>query len=170
MWNILRRPEYRSSDWRVLSEDTFQKLLHVERKRADRSQRRSVLMLLEHGGQEAVGYSALTKVLHALPNSIRETDVIGWYKNGWALGVIFTEVGAIDERTVRSVLSTKISQVLLSTLGTEQAANIRLLFEMMPETRDREVADDRQVVSRHGDTSEALQPKRVAARVMSASV
>jgi hypothetical protein len=67
----------------VLSELSFTRMIAIERKRTERSREPFLLMLLEpgnHKGSEKNG-RALTNILSVLPLSIRETDVIGWYKD-----------------------------------------------------------------------------------------
>src|SRR5512133_1631560 len=125
MWNILRRADP-GSDPGTLAEETFQKLLHLECKRSRRSHRRFVLMLLEAGTSGAINDRELTKLLRVLPASTRDTDIVGWYKDNSVLGVIFTEIGSVDERTVRSVLYARVAKVLRSTLSDEHANQVRL--------------------------------------------
>src|SRR4051794_28551676 len=82
MWNMLRRTEYRGSGRKTVDENTFQKLLRLECKRANRSQRRFVLMLLESGSQGVLSDSAMNTIMRTLPGSTRETDIVGWYEDG----------------------------------------------------------------------------------------
>ena len=82
MWNILRRKEHQKFEPRALAEDTFQKLLGLESKRSHRSQRRFALMLLEPESQDASNEAVMNKLLCVLPASTRETDIVGWYRNG----------------------------------------------------------------------------------------
>jgi hypothetical protein len=148
MWNVLRRTEYRESDQEALAEETFQKLLHMEWKRSNRSRRRFVLMLLEPEIEGGTSNLALTQVLRALPVSTRETDIVGWYRNGSVIGVIFTEIGAVDDTTVRNVLYAKVTKVLYSTLRAEQADQLRLSFQLFPNS---EAELDTRVAARHRD-------------------
>ena len=67
-------------------------------------------MLLEPESQHASNEVVMKKLLSVLPASTRETDIVGWYRNGSVIGVIFTEIGAADDRTVRNVLLAKIAQ------------------------------------------------------------
>jgi hypothetical protein len=129
MWNILRRT-HRALDREPLAEETFLRLLRLEWKRSNRSQRRFVLVLLEPGNQGVLSDLARGKVLRVLADATRETDVVGWYKDG--CGVIFTEIGAVDDRTVCSVLLAKIAKVLHNTLSPSQVGQIRISFQLYP--------------------------------------
>ncbi len=95
------RPE-NSPGSEMLAEERFVKQLALERKRAERSGRSFVLMLLdpsrllrEESREEAIG-----RIVSALAQSIRETDIRGWYAES-VIGVIFTEIGTADEHPWR---------------------------------------------------------------------
>jgi hypothetical protein len=147
MWKKLQRNECRRSDW-TLPEETFQKLLRLEWKRSSRSQKRFVLMLLEPLNQAIFNREALTHVLQVLPASTRETDIVGWYKDESVIGIMFTEIGTVDDKTVRNVLTAKIAKVLNSILTSDQAVQIRLSFQMFPSS---EVADNARAAGRYRD-------------------
>jgi exopolysaccharide biosynthesis polyprenyl glycosylphosphotransferase len=92
-------------------------------------------MLLESGTLLKGGNNVETfdKVLCALSRSTRETDIRGWYKDGCVLGVIFTEIGAAEGKSVANALLTKVTNALCSTLGIEHINEIRLSFHVFPE-------------------------------------
>jgi len=118
----------------ILPRQLFMKMLCVERKRSERSGRRFVLMLLEPGGilngddqSETFG-----KILSALRQSTRDTDIMGWYGHGATIGVIFTEIGGGGE-TVVSLLSSRLNSALSIALKAEQFENIKLSFLVFPD-------------------------------------
>ena len=119
----------------ILDEQSFLRMLCLERKRSERSSRRFVLMLLECDGllKAHNDPQVLQKILQALANSTRETDIKGWYKEGSIIGVVFTEIGAAEGRAVAKALLTRITQVLCSTLGIEDINKIGLSFHVFPE-------------------------------------
>jgi lipopolysaccharide/colanic/teichoic acid biosynthesis glycosyltransferase len=129
-----------SSTAKLLAEDAFTMMLSLERKRTARSQRRFVLMLLESSTLLKGGNNVETfdKVLYALSRSTRETDIKGWYKDGCVLGVIFTEIGAAEGKSVATALLTKVTNALCSTLGIEHINEIRLSFHVFPEYSSEE--------------------------------
>src|SRR5271167_4767349 len=83
----------------VLNEELFKRMIAVERKRTERSGEPFLLMLLEAGNQQSLEKSerALVNILSVLPSSIRETDVIGWYKDRATVGVVFTGLARKDK-------------------------------------------------------------------------
>jgi lipopolysaccharide/colanic/teichoic acid biosynthesis glycosyltransferase len=118
-----------------LDQGLFTTMLRLERKRTERSQRRFVLMLLDAsillkagGGQEL-----FSKVATVLAHSIRETDIMGWYKDQSVIGVIFTEVGAAEGKSITAALLAKVTNALGTTLTIEQINAVRVSFHIFPE-------------------------------------
>jgi lipopolysaccharide/colanic/teichoic acid biosynthesis glycosyltransferase len=122
----------------VLSQEPFLRMLHLEQKRTERSRRRFVLMLLESTSLLARGdkKATLEQILEALVRSTRQTDVIGWYKEGSVIGTIFTEIGSEEGHSVAKALLTKFSGALASTLSIEQINQISLSFHVFPDDWD----------------------------------
>jgi lipopolysaccharide/colanic/teichoic acid biosynthesis glycosyltransferase len=124
----------------MLSEKLFHRMLSLERKRAERSHGRFVLMLLESGNLLDCGHSDgrnnLNKVVKALAQSIRETDARGWYKNGSTIGVIFTEVGSAPGAAIANAILKKLTNALCSCLTIEQINQISLSLHVYPESPD----------------------------------
>ncbi len=120
-----------------LSQERFTRALALERKRAERSQKCFVLMLLESAALMD-GTGDLEKVLRALESSTRETDVKGWYKACSVVGVVFTEIDRPEGRSAVIVLSEKVSSALGQSLGQGQMNEVRLTFHVFPEDWDSE--------------------------------
>ena len=130
-----------ASEFGLLTQQLFARMLWLERKRTERSCRRFVLMLLDPGRllKEASGRDkALAKILSSLAQSIRDTDIAGWYKDGATIGVIFTEVGTAGDASLVATLSAKVSESLYRSLTVEQVNEIRLSFHVFPEDWDDE--------------------------------
>ena len=99
-----------SSGFGMLPQELFMKLLCLERKRTERSGRRFVLMLLDPGNLlQAAKAPVMSNLLSALTQSTRDTDLKGWYKDQVVIGVIFTEVGDVEDKSIVHALSTKIT-------------------------------------------------------------
>jgi lipopolysaccharide/colanic/teichoic acid biosynthesis glycosyltransferase len=128
-----------SSGSEMLTEDLFTKQLGLERKRAERSGLRFVLMLLDPS-KLVRGRSrgaSLDRIISALAHSIRETDIKGWYAES-VIGVIFTEIGTADGPPVAEALLNRITAALHRTLATEDMNEISLSFHIYPEDWDDE--------------------------------
>jgi lipopolysaccharide/colanic/teichoic acid biosynthesis glycosyltransferase len=118
---------------RIFPQQLFMRMLCLERKRSERSNRRFVLMLLESPALLGTDYSpALDKVLLSLSRLIRDTDITGWYQNGSILGVLFTEIGATDT-SFADLLAPKVHHALLDVLGTQPLQEIKLSFHTFPD-------------------------------------
>ena len=130
----------RAFEFHMLSEDLFLRMLCLERKRTERSQRRFVLMLLEN--RRSIGIekqeAALEKVLNALAHATRDTDIKGWYRDGSVIGVIFTEIGNGEDKSIVYALSTKVTDALYGELAIEEINQIKLSFHVFPEDWDNE--------------------------------
>ena len=125
----------------VLGEDTFHRMISLERKRSERSQRPFVLLLVDtcagNGGAESGdGYNpVLADLLSALQGATRETDVTGWYKEGAIIGVMFTEI-VLDNNLVLSTILARIGGVLREQLDAEQFSRIKFSFHVFPDDWD----------------------------------
>lgn len=127
----------------MLSEDVFTSLLSLERKRTERSGRRFVLLLLDPGRLITAAHRrpALTKLLNALAQCTRDTDLKGWYKQGAVIGVIFTEVGGGEDGSVVHALSNKMIDALYGALSVPEINEIHLSFHVFPEDWESDSPD-----------------------------
>src|SRR5207249_8077783 len=77
-----------ASERTILAEDEFMYMLYMERRRAERAQKRYVVMLVDV--KEAIGDreegSTLRKITEMLYKITRETDIIGWYREDSLIG------------------------------------------------------------------------------------
>jgi lipopolysaccharide/colanic/teichoic acid biosynthesis glycosyltransferase len=124
----------------VLNEGTFKRMIAVERKRTERSGEPFLLMLLEagnHQGSEKNG-KALDNMLSVLLSSIRETDVIGWYKDRTIVGVMFTGLACNDKNSILSVILSKVSTTLRGQLTPDQFNQVTISFHFFPDDWDHD--------------------------------
>jgi len=119
----------------VLNEESFQRMIALERKRSERSRKPFLLMLVDMGGylHSERTTKILTSTLAALSISTRETDVTGWYKQDRVVGVMFTEIGLEDRALVLETMINRVSDTLKSTLSFEQFNQVSLSFHLFPE-------------------------------------
>lgn len=109
----------------VYNEEAFQYLLGVEYKRFERSHRPFVLALIEEAGvfpeTPLMPPSVNSLVFTALAHSLRETDVIGWYREGRVVGALLTHLGQAPLAEVSRLMSGKITQALQEGLSVADA-------------------------------------------------
>lgn len=121
----------------VLAESVFHSMLTLERRRAERSRKPFVLMLLDANMENDAAAGIPREAVEIVAGSKRDTDLIGWYRFGAILGVIFTEVSIEGERPVTETLREKIETALIKYLGRERAARIAISLHLFPESWDR---------------------------------
>ena len=121
----------------VLAETVFHSMLTLERRRAERSRKPFVLMLLDANMENDAAAGVPRQVVEIVLASKRDTDLIGWYRFGAILGVIFTEVSVEGERPVIEILREKIATALIKHLGRDRAANIAISVHLFPESWDK---------------------------------
>jgi lipopolysaccharide/colanic/teichoic acid biosynthesis glycosyltransferase len=122
----------------LLSEATFLRTLGIERKRAERSRRPFVLMLVTQAGalQNGIGASLLKKVAAALVPAVRETDVAGWHAQDAVLGVLFVELGTADLTAAVTALQKKMTSALETSLSAAELGHVLMSFHAFPENWD----------------------------------
>lgn len=119
----------------VLQEEAFHAMLTLERRRADRSRKPFVLMLLDSGAARANGHrpAFVERLTSIVCDATRETDLIGWYESGSVLAVIFTEISVDGENQVAQVLHSKIVKTLQENLDPKLASTLHITFHLFPE-------------------------------------
>jgi hypothetical protein len=149
-----------------LDQELFAAMIRREQRRSERSCRRFILMLLESHELLRSEQAAqnLPKILYALSDATRETDIKGWYKDKSVLGVIFTEVGNAEGRSITHSLLTKMTGSLSAFLGIDHATSVMLSFHIFPEP-SAEHGLPRPLDSAFYPERDSLEPKRVVRQV-----
>ncbi len=130
-------PSSPSASGPVLGEEAFQRILSLERKRSERSQRPFVLLLIDAAATPPNSSRAriLQSIVSALQGATRETDVTGWYTTGLVVGVIFTEILVGNELVINTILQ-RISAALGERLSPEQFGQLKFSFHTFPDNWD----------------------------------
>ncbi len=125
----------------MLSEDAFMSMLYLERRRAERAQKRYVLLMVDvkdaiSDKQKIRTIEKITKTLctvtrlHCSPG--RPTSSAGMCYDH-ILGVIATEIGKATASEVRERITQKFRAGFLEALGPKKASQISLSFHFFPE-------------------------------------
>jgi lipopolysaccharide/colanic/teichoic acid biosynthesis glycosyltransferase len=127
----------------LLPEQSFQRMISLERKRSERSRKPFLLMVLDTGmgGQQRRGSKSFSNIVSVLVNSTRETDVKGWYRENCILGVMFTEFGDSDPRTILSTMLARISDALRTSMPLEQFGRMNISLHLYPEDWSEETRE-----------------------------
>lgn len=117
----------------TLPRSLFMDVLRLERSRAERSNRRLVLMLVESPSLLKAGQTGpAEKIQSVLFRATRKTDIMGWYRDEAVIGVIFTEF-PLAETSALNMLSDKVNSALCDSLGAERVSQIGLSVHVFPE-------------------------------------
>jgi lipopolysaccharide/colanic/teichoic acid biosynthesis glycosyltransferase len=125
----------------ILEEESFHRAISLERKRAERSRKSFLLMLLDlrsvlvGDGSEKI----LHKIFLSLATSIREPDITGWHKSRAVLGVMFTEIPTESRTSTVGAMLSRMSGVLYNSLSFDQFSQVTISHYVFPEEWDCDV-------------------------------
>jgi lipopolysaccharide/colanic/teichoic acid biosynthesis glycosyltransferase len=122
----------------VLAENVFHSMLTLERRRAERSRKPFVLMLLDANLEHGAAENILKQAVDIVVTSKRETDLVGWYKQRAILGVIFTEVSLEGDEPITDTLRIKMETAFIKHLGRERASRVAISLHVFPESWDKD--------------------------------
>jgi lipopolysaccharide/colanic/teichoic acid biosynthesis glycosyltransferase len=119
----------------ILPEDLFLGILCLERKRAERSGRKFLLLLLDATDTLVNGRpgEVLKGFVQAANSARRETDPAGWYKQDLILGVMFTELGPQNDTETIERLLGKVHQSLSVHLSSADVKQIQVSVHIFPD-------------------------------------
>ncbi len=122
---------------KALDEESFRKVIAIERKRTERSKSPFVLMLLEVPNQNSEkAIQALETVMSVLLASSRDTDLVGWYSTGNTIGAMFTGLVAGDKSAILMTILSRASNALRAELSFEQFSLISISLHYFPDDWD----------------------------------
>ncbi|KMQ49381.1 Undecaprenyl-phosphate galactosephosphotransferase [Chitinispirillum alkaliphilum] len=91
------------------SQNSFRTLLFLERKRAERSQKPFLLVLIDISKLSGKVRSQISKKLAStICNSSRDTDIKGWYRYKKTMGICFTEIAEVKSDILFNKLTASI--------------------------------------------------------------
>jgi hypothetical protein len=111
------------------NEQAFRYFLQIERGRAARARRPvlMVLMELKKSGEPALMDPAVAaKVFECLWRCLRETDVIGWYREDRVAGAVLTHVEGECGPEVLNVIRQRVGETMCASLPTDVARQFRV--------------------------------------------
>jgi lipopolysaccharide/colanic/teichoic acid biosynthesis glycosyltransferase len=132
-----------SSSVEHFSQEFFHKLLALEKKRTERSNRSFLLALVDCGNLTAAGNdgSAVAAILDSMSQSARETDIRGWYEQGAIAGLIFTEIDRVQAGSIAQSIHLRLTRALARALRPAQYDQLAVSIEVYPEEWDENGPD-----------------------------
>ena len=113
-------------------EPYFRRKIVEERRRAERSNKPLIVMLLDtHRLPEGSG-----PIGERVSSAVRETDICGLLEEGSRIGVILTEVEPGKEELTKSRVAGKVRKALAEALGEQAATQVAITFKSYPGSGD----------------------------------
>jgi lipopolysaccharide/colanic/teichoic acid biosynthesis glycosyltransferase len=127
-----------AADRDIQSEAVFRRMIAIERKRTERSKQPFLLMLLEAGNQPGTKEEgkALENMGASLVSSSRDTDVVGWYRDGSTVGVLFTGLGSKDKGSILSTILSRVKSMLSDDQVSDDFSQVSISFHFFPDDWD----------------------------------
>jgi hypothetical protein len=126
------------------NERAFRYLLGVQRRRAERSERPFMLLLVEVDEHARAGRridrTLATRLFVALWQSLRESDVVGWYRDERIAGAVLTgfETSAAAAADAARVVAEKVEHALAGQLPPRLARGIHVrTYQIQPRLTSR---------------------------------
>ena len=135
---IAESPQRDVQDSIFFDESNFNRMLRLEQKRAERSGKAFLLLLLDLSNliDESRGkFPARKKIGGVLSSCFRDTDLKGWCKQDRVIGIILTEVSFVDD-TVKDHIYSKIFNGLGNLLGQNEAKKVVISLHVFPEDQE----------------------------------
>ncbi len=125
---------------KALDEESFRRVIAIERKRTERSKAPFVLMLLEVADPQGVekNGAALDSIVSVLLASSRDTDLVGWYKDRMTVGALFTGLVVDDKNSILSTILTRVSTTLRDELSFDQFSQVSISLHFFPDDWDHD--------------------------------
>jgi lipopolysaccharide/colanic/teichoic acid biosynthesis glycosyltransferase len=118
------------TEYDLYTEEYFNEMLCLERKRTERSKKHCILMLIDIGKIDNDKVETVRRITRSLLSSTRDTDIKGWYKHRSVVGVIFTEPNGMDVEAIEEKVIISLKDNLLSK---KDLKSIRMSFYCYPE-------------------------------------
>lgn len=133
--NIIKFSKWTDPGNHFYSEEIFQDILCRERKRAERSGRPFLLMLLdvEKIIQKSNGAGICKKIVSQLGNHTREIDIKGWFTERAVIGVIFTETGEHDHDFIIDRITQRVRNSLFYVIESQYFNTMKISFKWFPD-------------------------------------
>lgn len=127
--------EFLKDESRLLySEEFFQELLQIERKRSSRTGIPFLLVLIHLSShfEHPASTGIVRSIAAVLKETTRETDIKGWFKEKSTIGILFTEMSESKDRMIdifRERIEGKIREILHACPGH----GVEISFNWFPE-------------------------------------
>jgi hypothetical protein len=125
------------------NEEAFQHLLSIEFKRSERSKRPFLLLLLDlkeqAGTTRDIAPEVAAKLVSSLACCLRETDFIGWYREGQVVGAVLTQSQDVLGAEISHVIGQRVRDALRGTLPASTLERLKMrAYQRPPSLKGRD--------------------------------
>lgn len=117
------------------NEEAFHHFLSIERKRSEASTRPFLLLLVEFdkhlGLPVPIGHEVASRLFAALARSLRDTDVIGWYREQRIAGAVLTDLGDAPQ-IIMPAITQRVRAFLQCDLPGDIASLVQVRLYQLP--------------------------------------
>ena len=145
----------------LLNQGSFESMLYLERRRAERTQKRFVLVLVDISRTLTYAH-AVPRIAAELADATRETDILGWYVENSLIGIIGTELGSAPPKLIEERLLDRLRAAFEKALGKNGSAGSSVSFHFFPEEWGDAKKDHRADIILYPDLSRHKEHKRFA--------
>ncbi len=114
----------------VYNEEAFRYLLDIERKRFEASLQPFVLVLVDlarqAGHSDRMAGPVASTIFSALTCTLRDTDVIGWYREDRVIGAVLTHLGDAPVADITRQMSARITRALDAHLPGDVGRRVKV--------------------------------------------
>jgi hypothetical protein len=117
------------------NEEAFHYFLEIERKRCEISQRPFLLLLIDLRDPATGIYNSgptAGKLLSILSRCLRDTDFVGWYREGRVVGAVLTQHGEPPRDSLSEIVRERVGGELRKHLPSDLVAGLPVRVYRLP--------------------------------------
>jgi hypothetical protein len=119
------------------NEEAFRYFLEIERKRSEVS-RRPFLLLLVDLKRTRISGQLSARLFSQLALCLRDTDFVGWYRDGRVAGAVLTQRPDMPEARVSKKVAQRVREALRRQLDAEMGDQLQVRVYQIPSTPESE--------------------------------
>jgi GGDEF domain-containing protein len=118
------------------NEDAFRYFFEIERRRAEASGRPLLLLLIDLKKQDApeaaIPAPTADRLFSSLSLCLRDTDFVGWYREGRVAGAVLTQHTEASETGIADLVAQRVTAALQGSLPPEVSIRVQVRVYHVP--------------------------------------
>jgi hypothetical protein len=120
------------------NEEAFRYFLEIERKRSEVLRRPFLLLLVDlkkgRGVSSRISSQLSARLFSQLALCLRDTDFVGWYRDGRVAGAVLTQRPDMPEARVSKRVAQRVKEALRGQLDAELSDRLQVRVYQIPST------------------------------------